>query len=99
MKRSCKYEFATATKVHTSHKYDETRYHLASFAQKYEKKTRKTKYLYMDSVSRKEALHMTIMMMMVMMMTVMMMMTMILMLGMILDLHNCFQPSQTAFCS
>ena len=27
MKRSCKYEFATATKVHTSHKYDETSNH------------------------------------------------------------------------
>ena len=27
MKRSCKYQFATATKVHTSHKYDKTSYH------------------------------------------------------------------------
>ena len=38
MKRSCKYEFATAIKVHTSRKYDETSYNWTYFTQNYEKK-------------------------------------------------------------
>ena len=53
MKRSCKYEFATATKVHTSHKYDETSYHWTSFAQKYEKKPGKNE-IFVEGFSFKE---------------------------------------------